>query len=239
LSLCATGFHALVEVLGGIPSGFQNVGAGLVERGSRHVFVCLFWLSILFSLYPAHYFLRVLEDTAAGNDEVKWEYEVWYDCIGQFLLLLWLGGCCAAVAGGVVGVLSLAFHPPVVVRLVAMLVLTLLLFPIVVVSVLVSGSKFVLVDPQVLVRALARPDVLGVVYLDSALFALPCVLLGYWVIWGYHLWAAPITGLVWAMYWLSYGRVLGRAAWVLGQADTRRSGKRKRRLPKAEEETAV
>jgi hypothetical protein len=232
LALIACGFHALFAMLYSIdPNAEWGVAGSLVSRGSRMVFVALCILTVLLSLYPAAYFFRVVEFTGAGADEVKWEYEPWYECVGKLLLLIWLAGCSAALSAPVLLVARVASGVPPLVWWGLLLVQVLIFFPLILLSAMAANTPWVPINPPVLLRLGLKPQAAAVLYLDTLLFAVPCVLLGYWMIVGLNWWLAPLVGVFWATYWLSYARILGRVGWILSGDDQRRR-KRKRRLTK-------
>ena len=39
----------------------------------------------------------VVEETASGEDEVRWESRAWYEYVSYVVYLIWLFGCSAAI----------------------------------------------------------------------------------------------------------------------------------------------
>jgi hypothetical protein len=90
-----------------------------------------------------------------------------------------------------------------------------LFFPLIIMSMMVGGSALFIFHPHVLVRCVTRPLVPLFIYLNTLLFAVPCLMLGYWLIFDHVWFLAPLVGILWAVDWLCYARVIGRAGLVL------------------------
>jgi hypothetical protein len=230
LSLSACGYHLLLQILASIPpEADMSIGAAMVSRGAYYVFKCLTVISPLVCLYPAAYFLRAVEDTAAGNDEIFWEDIAWYECIKKLLFLLWIAVCCAAVAGGALGIASLVLPIPRVLWWLLVILVTMLLFPLSFLSTMWANTPWAVVHPAFLARLFQKPQALVALYLNTVFFAVPCILLGYWEVIRLNWLLAPLVGFAWATYWLAYGRVLGRVGWVIAEDENKRRQKKKRK----------
>jgi hypothetical protein len=173
--------------------------------------ICVF----VFLTFAAHYYLTVLESTAAGAKHVTWLGESLTDMFGKpfylaWLLCLWLGP--AYIVGralaGSTGVAWLNLAVPVLVAW--------LLYPISQLSSLSASSVWIPLHPQAFARLVQKPVVtLGFFALTLPVFALGGVAFrwsfltsGEW-----HLLFVGMPLLVVAMF--LYARLLGRLAFAL------------------------
>jgi hypothetical protein len=219
-AFAASCMHLLTDLLGSIPEWEKwSVGGEFVFAGAKYVFSGLCVLMILSSFYPAAVFLNVVIETAAGNDLVKWEDSIWWEWLSKWVLLLWLAGCSSAVAVGLL--FSIGSFVPLdpLVWWAGMSMVSLIVFPLVVLCVLAGGAFWVLVHPDIFLGFFQKPHVGPVLYLNSFFFAIPCFLLGYWTVLASQWWLAPVTGFVSAIYWLVYARLLGRVGLVLAEGE--------------------
>ncbi len=231
LALLFAGYHTLFSFIS------EQAGKGdlpetgmfmIAVRAGGYIFAGLTALAFLSALYPAACFLAVVEDSAGGNEDVKWESIAWTECIGKLFFLSWVFGCSAAA--GAIPIMAVAVVVPLASEVWWLMVLglALLFFPVVLLSTLSAGSAWFLIEPQLLTAYVRRPHVGAIIYANTAFFALPSALFGWWTIMDYHLWLTPVTGLMWSCYFLAYARVLGRAAWVLSESDEDRRRKSRR-----------
>jgi hypothetical protein len=187
--------------------------------------------------YAAHSFLTVVQETAAGNDEVRWPDEPLIDRFWRVFYLTWVAVCSAAPAVLVLpllyGVLPKGNHVLKVVLAGAPVLW--LLFPLCLLSTLSAGSYWVVVHPGLLRRAGKRPGSVAAFYgltalLGAGLVLLLCVALGS---------EAGVSGVLVlpgapaaAAAVLIYARFVGRLGWLLSRV--RVGPARKRRPPKRE-----
>jgi hypothetical protein len=210
--------------------------AGVFWQGSFRIFLALVVFTIVFSIYPAAYFLSIIEDTANGNDDVYWGDLMWYEALWKWLFLLWVFGCCLAASTVVVICIKVILSLPALLAWAMVLVSALLLFPMPLLSTLIGGSPWILLHPTLFVRLAQKPFAGLSLYAHTVLLMVPCLGLGLWMVFGLHWWLAPITGIVWSTSFLCYARALGQAAFDLGQDDRRRPAKKKRRRMRVREE---
>jgi len=235
LALLAAGYHALFSFIAD-QAAKSDLGQTsffmIAVRVGAYIFAGLTFLSILSAVYPAACFLNVIEDTAGGNEDVKWESISVTECVGKLLYLVWVFGCSAAPPGAILEAVALV--SPISRALWWMLVFTfaLVLFPVCLLSTLAGASPWVLLEPRLLVALIRKPHVILVIYANAIFFGFPCLLYGYWTIYDYHLWLVPLVGLVWATYFLTYARVLGRAGWALSEIEQDRPFRKRRRQTK-------
>jgi hypothetical protein len=237
LALIACGFatlHNLVASMG--PEEAMSSGGTFVLVGSKRVFGSLCVLAVLGSVYVAGCFVHVIQDTAAGAREVDWSNGAWIEFLGGFLRLLWVAACCAIVAAILLLPLTLAFGIPKLVFILLQSIILLFIFPPVLLSTMAGGAAYVLIEPRLMGRIVQRPQVLLSVYLNSFLFYVPCVGLGYWMLSDVHWWLTPVVGYTWAIFWLTYARVLGRAAWQLSDDEPKPRRKRRRQAVAVEDD---
>jgi hypothetical protein len=191
--------------------------AAIVDRAALYVFLCLFVLAVFISLHQAAIFLRVVEDTSAGVDEIIWPKEPWIDFIGKWFFLVWVAG----VSAGLWGILLLPVgrFVPAAVIVIAVLLLGWFTFPIALLSTMAASSAWVIIHPLLLWRLAQKPLLIGFIYANGLLVLLPCALLGYGVIGEFHLILMPFMAPIWVIALLCYGRVLGRVGFELMQED--------------------
>jgi hypothetical protein len=232
LALVACCFHALLQILPEEMSGF----AMIIYRASWHVFTCLCVLTIILSLYPANCFLAIVEQTAAGSDDIDWSVGSWFEYLPKLFFSIWLVGSCAAVSAVVLLPVALAVPMPRLAWWGLVAALTASLCPLALLSALASNAFWQLIHPGLLLRLLLRPTVLGALYLYFFLIVIPCALLGAWMVAELYWWLAPSVGVVWATGWMVYGRVLGRVAWLVTDGDGKKVRRKKRKKAVLEEE---
>jgi len=169
----------------------------------------------VFLTFAAHYYLTVLESTAAGAREVVWGGESVTDAFGKpfylaWLLCLWLGP--AYVIGrslaGSSGVVWLSFGVPVAVAW--------LLYPVSQLSSLSASSVWLPLHPQVFARLVQRPAVtLGFFALTLPVFALGGLSFK-WAFLTSGEWQLLLVGMpLLAVAMILYARLLGRLAFAL------------------------
>lgn len=171
--------------------------------------------AFLFLMFAAHYYLTVLESTAAGSKHVTWLGESLTDLFWKpfylgLLLCLWLGP--AYVLGRT---LAGNTQQPWLTLAVPVLV-AWLLYPVSQLSSLSASSIWIPLHPQALTRLMQRPGtVLGFLLLTLPVFALGGLAFrwsfltsGQW-----ELLFAGVPLLVLALF--LYARVLGRLAFAL------------------------
>jgi hypothetical protein len=218
LALMAAGLHGVYEMLFGLSEeGDLSSFSGLVQRGAIPVFVCLFVLTIFLSLHQAAAFLRIIEDTAAGIDEVAWSKDPWFEHLTRWLFLGWVFLVSAAGPAFFVLVVSRVVRVPPALSWIVTLGLAWLIAPIVLLSTMSAGAFYILVQPRLLIRLASKPMAAGFLYANAFLFVVPCALLGYAVIGEYHLILLPFLGPIWAIALVVYARVLGRVGFELMQ----------------------
>jgi hypothetical protein len=225
-----SGLHALTYLLSSISprEGFMMAG-DIITSFSRYIFVGLGFLTLLSSLYPAACFVMVVEETASGEDEVRWESTAWYEYAGYLVYLIWLFGCSAAIPTATLAIISLSMPIDPLIWWGVIGVFVMGIFPFCMLSALAGGAPWMLIDFPLLLRWFGRPHVVLALYLQSLMFALPSLILGYWVVIWHWIWLAPVVGIVYSLCWLTYARLIGRVGWALSQDNKdRRKKKRKR-----------
>lgn len=172
--------------------------------------------------YAGHAFLTVVQETAAGNDEVTWPDETLFDRFWRVFYLAWVA-VCAAIPAVIVWPLLFGLLPKgndalkVVLGGAPVLWLT---FPLCLLSSLSAGAFWMLLNPGLFRRAVKRPGSLVLFYGQSAIVWFGCVaLFSVSVLRGgaagtLVLVAAPAA----AAGLLIYARLLGRLGWVISRA---------------------
>lgn len=239
LALIGCGLHGLIGLMYSVGEKSDFTGPSMIIfRGGWNVFTSLCVFALLFSLHPAACFLRVVEETAAGIDEVGWPKDPWYEYLGNCLHLLWLIAFCLAIAFLALALAAVAL--PLTRAWWWSLALTLawLLFPIVLLSTLAGGAWWTLFDLRVLAGLARKPIVASFLYVNGLLIYVPCVVLGYFTILEFNWFLVPLIGFVWPTALLSYARVLGRTGFVLTHEGKKKSGKKKRKKATEEDDEA-
>ncbi|MFL5243315.1 MAG: hypothetical protein ACJ8FY_14515 [Gemmataceae bacterium] len=186
--------------------------------------------------YAAHCFLLIIEDTAAGNDEVIWPEEPLYDWIMKGFYLVAVVAIWLAPLGVIARILKVngASQPLFLSWLGLAIALLWLMFPISLFSAMSAQSRWVLLRWTIL-RELARVSgALLTLYFASGLLLAALVGLGYLTVEGGRLWLLVFLGPMASWGLLVYGRLLGRLAWQLEQLKPRKKKKSasKPNLPK-------
>ena len=92
MGLMGCAMHALVNMMFDKAGVADMTGySGLLDRAALYVFLCLVVLGVFVSLHQAAIFLRVVEETSAGVDEMVWGKDPWFEYIGKWLFLAWIG----------------------------------------------------------------------------------------------------------------------------------------------------
>src|SRR6266851_1816567 len=240
LAFDVSGFAITGELISSsIPEGKELLGpAPTIYFSGMCVYGSLAFLAVLASLAPAAFFIIIIQDTAAGNQDIDWPAEVWYEYLSKIAFLAWLFGCCAAVSTVFWALATLVVPIPGIIWWVLALTSAFMLFPIPLYSSMIGGSPFFLIHPTFLLRLVQRPLAGLALYIHTLVLLLPCVALGLWMIISLSWWAAPIVGMIWATCILWYGRALGRVGYVLAEEKRMVRRKKKRRRARVRRETA-
>jgi hypothetical protein len=224
--------------------GVVRIGVPLLIPVVTFVF---FWTGI----YASNCFLANVEDTAAGNDRVSWpEGGGLLDGLGRFAYLMLIAGISlipvillvttatetASSVGGRPGVADGPGHPPgsapgLSLGWVLPLTPWVLLFPILLLSSLTAGIWWSVLDGRIVGGLFRRPGALFLVCVPSLVVIGLSVGLAQSVLLRPNFALAAGAGFVWSAALLLYGRLLGRAGWILSEA-RRTQGRGKRRPPK-------
>jgi hypothetical protein len=239
LALDACGFAGMTVLIAEIPTGQELSGpARIIYDAGRYIYAALTLLTVIMSLAPSVYFVVIIEDTAAGNDEVDWPDEVWFDFLGKFFFLVWVFGCCAALSTVFWLLVRIVLPIPGVMWWGLILLSACMLFPIPLYSAMIAGSPWILIHPLLLGRMIQKPLAGVALYVHTMILLVPCLALGLWMIVSLTWWLAPIIGAIWATCLLWYARALGRVGYVLAEEKRRVPRKRKRKRTRARRETA-
>jgi hypothetical protein len=177
-------------------------------------------IAVVVGAYGASVFLAAVQDTAAGNRDVRWPDEAFFARFAQFLYLLWLASCAIWPVG-----IVLMLDPALLGRWTVAIplgVLPTVLFPIFLLSSLTARNQWVLLHGGLLLRLGRQRAAVLVTLLVSAGLAGACAALGYFTIIQFEVILAPVTAAVWSAVVLIYGRFLGRVAWLCARNHSRR-----------------
>lgn len=239
LALLVCGFRALRDVIvQEIPDHLVWSGAAmLVYRGGWSIFAFLCVFSLVASLYPSAYFVRVVEETASGGTRIAWSADAWYECGGKLLFMLWMGVVSLAAAGALLGGLFFAVPEMVpVLKWAAVLSLAAVIFPFPLLSALTGGAFWVVFQPRLVARMVQKPHLPLLAVLGSVVLAAPCLLLALWLVLGPHWWLTPAAGALWGTTLFVYARLLGQVAYILTSDEPRRKRKKRRRAEDEDED---
>jgi hypothetical protein len=187
------------------------------NAGSAIFFMCLFVLAVIVGTfvlsYAAYSFFVVVQDTAAGIDEVVWPGDPVPEWLGRLAVLAWLVLVWLAPLG-MFGRGLIRQDPAFFVLLAG--VILWLFFPIGVLSALSGGSRWLFFRPKLLLGLVRiAPTTLGF-YVGSALLVAVTLSLWYVALSGSALLVA-VAASVGSAVLLIYARLLGRLAWRLNR----------------------
>jgi hypothetical protein len=173
-------------------------------------------LGVFVAGYAAHSFLTVVEDTAAGNDEVRWPHDPLVDWAWKlfylgWLMLVWLvpamivarwwatGSSAETAFAKSAGMVAFLFW---------------LFFPITLLSSLSASSRWFIFSPAILPRFAQRPGAVAMFYLVTA----PLMLVGAVALRALliaDIYQLPFGAVGLTCVVLLYGRLFGRLALML------------------------
>jgi hypothetical protein len=187
------------------------------------IFIVLLMADVMLGLfvicYAGHCFLVVMQDTAAGNDDVTWPDEPMQDWVVRGLYMFGMVAVWLAPIGVLRGVLrSHAVADDVTLVLLGVgAILLWLMFPISLLSSLSGSSRLFLLRGAVL-RQLARvPGALFIFYFVSALLFAGWLALIYFSLIGRSWLVLTLAAIAGPVVLLIYARLLGRISWILSQ----------------------
>jgi hypothetical protein len=203
------------------------------------VFMMICVVALLFGLcfltYAMRRLLMVVQDTAAGCDEVFWSAEPFQDAIGGAFHLTAVVLIVLAPVGILARALREVWLPDdPALRFLLLAVPGLWLFlPVALLSSLSASSRWFVMRPIVVWNLLRLAPFTFLVYLFSAILAVIVAALAYvTVVRGWFI-VAPLAAAGTAAAFLIYGRLLGRLAWKMGRLSPGKRGPRKKVRPKA------
>jgi hypothetical protein len=214
--------------LAAVLARFPAVGPFVVPAGAL--------LGLWIALYASSCFLAIVEETAAGNDQIAYPRGAGLiDGWGRLAYVSWIL-ICAAFPVGVLWANARESLWITNLWWIAALAIIGTLFPVVFFSSMAATSRWLIVDQRMIGSMFRRLHVLIFVWLTSALFAAICVWLGYRLVFQMDWWLLlpPAVGIVWSALLIIYARLLGRSGWHLSQDFPRRKFKKKpARIPVA------
>src|SRR5262245_23647308 len=171
------------------------------------------FLAVVFA-YAAHCYLVVVQETAAGNDRVRWPKDPLHDRLGDAFYLAGFLALCLAPAGIASRALRHDWLPDAgALRLLLLAVPLLWLgFPVALLSSLSASSRWVPLRPVILGRMLIlAPSTLGF-YLSTAVLLALAAALSYLAVFTPRAWLLLVAAPVGAAVLLIHARLLGRLA---------------------------
>jgi hypothetical protein len=204
-----------------------------VDIGSAMLFVLSLVACVIAGLFvvtcASQTFLNALYGTAAGNDEVPWSSDPFFDQFAEscFLgLLLALGSLAALGPAGLLfpDFLKQPFGAPLVVAGAAWLI-----FPILLLSALTGTSRLCVLHWECLRRLVRRPFALLLFYLSTGVSLFIGVAAAYLAVFYPHP-LALVGAIVAAACVLIHARLVGRLAWILSETEVHKKSAKRRRL---------
>jgi hypothetical protein len=203
---------------------------GIVEIAIPVLIVAAAIVGFWTGVYFAPHFLAIVEETAAGNDEIVWPGGAGLlDGIGKLVYLVVL---LFLASLPVVALAALGVFPPetqTVPDWVWYAAPSLVLFPIFCLSSLTAGSPWLILERRLLARVVRRPQTLFLVYGPGTLLMAACAGTVWWMLIWPRLVTILVLGLVWSAALMIHGRLLGRTGWLLGREIERKKPAHKRR----------
>ena len=160
--------------------------------------------------YASHCFFTIVEYTSAGNDEVVWPNEPFFDWLWEAVYMLWLVGL---FLGPIALTLRAASEGSATI-LFTCAAFVWLLFPITLLSSMSASSRWLIVSPQLLSRLFAqRFGSLMLFYLHSGPVLAAVAAMGYLTFFTANgIWLLVLTAAGSAALTFIYARQLGRLA---------------------------
>jgi len=170
-------------------------------------------------VFAARCFVVVVQDTAAGLDEVVWPDEPVLDWLTRAVQVLGLFALCLAPAG----ILWRALRPgpildsEVITFLLIAAPLLWLAYPVVVLSSFSGESPWMVLRWAVFRFLLRRPGQTLLFYFSSGVLFVVCLGLLLLTLWSGSFLLTPVAGVVCGASLLIYARLLGRMGWLFGR----------------------
>jgi hypothetical protein len=185
-------------------------------------------VGLFVALYAAHSFLVVLEQTAAGRDEVDWPDDVIVDWFWKPFLFVWVIGFWVVPAWLLISLVALVLRP-LAGYYATLIAVIWFIFPISLLSSLHAQSRLTVLD-WTIVRRLAKNAgsmglfyaVTGVLIVGSAVFVVFALKSPSWL-------PLPLAACAVSAVLLIDARLLGRIAWLVGHRtpEKARGGKKR------------
>ncbi len=205
---------AAALALSGVGGGVGSVGAFAVV-GVGFFVLPIAWLTIWTFSYAAACCLAVLEETAAGNDEINWPEGGWREWLWKFLYtgyLLSLVGLAATGIGLLVRYQTGLFWPPFFATI-------FVLYPFALLSSLEANSIWVVISPVILKSLFKLIWAWFMFYLEVAVLAAPVAGLFFFLYLRHPFWTVLIAAPLVSALLLLYARLLGRLAWKITEQE--------------------
>jgi hypothetical protein len=180
--------------------------------------------------YAAHCFLTIVEDTAAGNEEVRWPDEPPTDWYGKPFFVGWLLLVPIVPASLLLLVSEAEFLQTPLGKLGVILAASWLFFPLCLWSALGANSTWHVVHFGMYRRIFQHPGILGLFYLLTAPIPVLGVALVYYGITKQNMFWLPMAAIGVSALLFIYARLAGRVAWLACQGLPVRKKKKQRRL---------
>jgi hypothetical protein len=187
--------------------------------------VCfLLWVGI----YASNCFLAVVEQTAAGNDRISWpEGGAIIDGLWRALYVAWLL-VVSAVPVAMLWLVELGISRGSPWDLAWVAAPGVLLFSLALLSTLTANSPWVLLHGDIFLGLGRKPSAIVLAWLVPLVLATLAWVVSCTLYFRSQLLFALIAGLCGATFVLLYGRLLGRAGWLISQRPSGRRARRKR-----------
>jgi hypothetical protein len=206
--------------------------AAVLAFVSMMIVVIVVIITVLLITYAMHCLFVVVQETAAGSDEVIWPAEPFLDSLGGAYQLVAVVLICLAPIGILNRALKDVWLPnDPALRFLLLAVPGLWLFlPVALLSSLSASSRWFVFRPVVVWNMLRLAPSTFMVYVLSALLAEMITALAYVTVVRGWLILAPATAAATAAAFLIYGRLLGRLGWKMSRLYLVQ-GKRLKKVP--------
>jgi hypothetical protein len=192
--------------------------------GQAMMFMCLMVGEILFGIallvYVARCFQVVVDETAAGIDEVRWPDEPLLDWLARAAHLFWLIAVWLVPVGFLLRFL-VRYHPETPPALVVLAPVSIfwLFFPIGVLSSMSGTSRWLVLRPKLLLGMIRVFPSVVVFYFVSALLVSASAVATYYALEGASMPLLAVAALAISTTLLIYARLLGRVAYLLNKLE--------------------
>ncbi len=206
---CCFSFFALLAL---VMISLYQAAASLVSGIGAFIVLPAFWIGLWTFSYAAACSLIVVEETAAGNDEIRdWMEGGWKEWVWQLFYVVYVAALPMAIAWPIVKLAGRTYAEMAL----PLAVVEFFLFPIFLLSALEQDSPWFPISPPILSSLFKAIGGWCAFYCMGVLVAVACGALVYFAVGNVSFGLAFVMGPVFAAAMLIYARLLGRLGWVI------------------------